>query len=177
MRRTPCLLQAVLLCLAGAAPGMAADASCQPVLDALGKLRATPYHMAMTDSGGATAALNGGKPEQSETISIDDKLYLRIHGKWRVTDNPMRAAPDAEDKDQDARQMSCAYLHDDDDDAVWAVHEQTEDDRSDGQVWIAKATGLVQRQETDQDAGGGAMGKSHLSVRLDYTDIQPPPGM
>ena len=68
-------------------------------------------------------------------------------------------------------------MHDEDDDAVWAVHEQTEDDRSEGQVWIAKATGLVQRQETDQDAGGGAMGKSHLSVRLDYTDIQPPPGM
>ena len=117
----------------------------------------------MTDSGGATAALNGGKPEQSETISIDDKLYLRIHGKWRVTDNPMRAAPDAEDKDQDARQMSCAYLHDDDDDAVWAVHEQTEDDR--------RRPGLDRQGHRPGPAPGdrpgcvAAPGKSHFSVR------------
>ena len=175
MRRTPILLHAALVILAGAGPAMAADPSCQPVLNALAKLRTVPYHMTMTETGGAAAALNGGKPDGGETISTGEKMYVRVGGEWHVTDNPMHDADDAEE--EEAQKLSCTFLREEGGDAVWAVRSQSEDDQSQGQIWIAKAAGLLQRQETDQDVGGGDMGKSHLSVRLDYTDVEPPPGM
>ena len=174
MRRTPPLLPALLISLAGAVPAMAGDAACQPVLDALAKLKTTPYHMtmSMTESGSAAGALDEGQPEGGETISIGEKMYVRVDGEWHVTDNPM-----GDDAEEDMSNLACTYLHDEGGDAVWAVSSQGEDDQSQSQIWIAKATGLLQRQETDQDTGDGDLGKSHLSIRIDYTDIKPPPGM
>lgn len=171
MRRSCLAAQVLLLSLAGAGSAMAADAACQPVLDALAKLKTTPYRMAMTESG-AASGLNGGAPRQSEMISTGDKLYLRKGDTWRSLPRP-----DLDQAEQDAasEDMSCSRLADDGGSAVYAVRSQTEDSQSSGQVWIAQATGLVQRQEIDQDVGG-EMGKSHLSVSIDYRDVKPPPG-
>ena len=40
-------------------------------------------------------------------------------------------------------------------------------------MWISKATGLPLREEMDTDTGG-VIGKSHRSMRYEYSDVKPP---
>jgi hypothetical protein len=48
------------------------------------------------------------------------------------------------------------------------MRRETENAKEDGQMWISKTTGGALRKEVDVDTGG-AMGKSHLSARCEYS--------
>jgi hypothetical protein len=53
------------------------------------------------------------------------------------------------------------------------MRRETENAKEDGQMWISKTTGRALRKEVDVDYGG-AMGKSHLSARYEYSNVKPP---
>ncbi|MFO1047252.1 MAG: hypothetical protein U1E52_05050 [Geminicoccaceae bacterium] len=168
MTRSWFMMVAAMASLAlGAGPAAAAVSdACQPVVDALTKLKKTPYHLFMTGSEGA----NAGQPKKMESISVGGKLYINAHGRWITSP----VGVDEADDDVLADLSDCKFLRDDADGALYAVHQKTEDFTSDGQIWIAKASGLPVRQEVDLDVGEGAVGKSHSSIRFDYTDVAPP---
>ena len=58
--------------------------------------------------------------------------------------------------------------------AVFSAHQKNGDFTTDAQIWISKSKGLVLREEEDMDVGGGASGKSHLSIRYEYSNVQAP---
>ena len=170
MTRIWCKVVATMASLARGAAAAAPGDACRPVIDALTKLKQTPYHLYMTKSGGAAAGSDNGQPRQAESISVGGKLYRNMHGKWRTS--PVGFDPASADDLSDIG--DCRFVRDDADGALDAVHQKTEDATSDGQIWIAKATGLRVRQEVDIDLGAGAEGKSHSTIRFDYTDVAPP---
>ena len=57
--------------------------------------------------------------------------------------------------------------------AVYQTHNESEEMKADARTWVAD--GLVLRQEEDMDAGEGM--KRHMSIRYDYTNVQPPAGV
>jgi hypothetical protein len=71
--------------------------------------------------------------------------------------------------------MTCHYLRDEsvngETAAVYSTHSETEDIKSDGQIWISKDRGLPLRHELDIEAGGS---KNHHSARYQYGNVQPP---
>ena len=52
--------------------------------------------------------------------------------------------------------------------AVYSVHEETPRSKSDSQIWISKAKGLLLRSEQDLCA------KMHISTRYEYGNVKPP---
>jgi hypothetical protein len=56
--------------------------------------------------------------------------------------------------------------------AVYAVHSENEDVKSDGTLWIS-GKGLPLREEVDTDVGDPA--KTHHSIRYEYGNVQAPP--
>jgi len=59
---------------------------------------------------------------------------------------------------------------------LYSGHDQLPDAKVDSQVWISKARGLPLKMEMDMDTGGAA-GKSHRTVRYEYSNVQPPAGV
>jgi len=156
-------------------PLMATDPTCQLLIDAGNKLYSVPVHLYKTE----TSAVTGGKPRQSESIFLNDKTYLMVSGKWRlspVSTQQLRAAR----KDVDTTGATCKRLGDDNVNGepalVFSLHQKTDDDIIDSKTWISKSRGLPLKSEMDLDVGGFA-GKSHSVTRYEYTNVQPPPGM
>src|SRR5271154_4191248 len=56
--------------------------------------------------------------------------------------------------------------------AVYAVHSENDDIKSDGTVWISRK-GLPLRQEMDIDVDDPS--KTHHSIRYEYGNVQAPP--
>lgn len=147
----------------------AADGSCRPVYDAMKKLRATPFHEYI-DRTAATDASDA--PTRMELISTGGRTYVNVRGKWRGGDADLGEV-------DDEGLANCSRLADDPaapGAAVYQATSHTEDDNVTGKVWIDQATGLPLRLEYAIDVGGSA-GKSHASVRFDYQDVTPPPGV
>jgi hypothetical protein len=59
---------------------------------------------------------------------------------------------------------------------LYSSQTETNDIKTDSQVWISKSRGLPLKMEQDADAGGAA-GKSHRVSRFEYTNVQAPPGV
>ena len=72
---------------------------------------------------------------------------------------------------------TCSYIRDESVNGqaavVYSEHSQTEDMKTDGQVWISRSKGLIVRQELDTDVGG-TLGKTHRSIRYEYDNVRPP---
>jgi hypothetical protein len=72
---------------------------------------------------------------------------------------------------------SCHYVRDEsvhgESAAIYSTHSESEHGKSDNQIWASKDRGLILRQETDLDTGR-TNGKSHLSVRYEYGNVQAP---
>ena len=164
---------ALSLMLMHAITSHAAGAGCQPTTDAMKKYAAVPSHLYIT----TIAQYNGDKPKSSEMISVGGVSYIEVGGKWirsKFTPEDMMN----EKKDPNAKvKNTCRYLRDESVNgeaaAVYSVHTETEDFRVDNQIWISKSGGLPLKQETDMDVGG-AMGKSHKSMRYEYNNVHPP---
>lgn len=151
-------------------------ASCKPVLDAVVKQRATSFHAYMT----LPATLPGAKPEQSEMIAAGGQDYILVNGHWKRSPMDQAAMVKQEQENiRDAKAYSCKRLRDESvggaPAVVYAAHSENEDTKSDAQVWVAKSTGLVLRNEVDLSTDGGA--PDHLSTRYEYTNVQVPAGV
>jgi hypothetical protein len=105
-------------------------------------------------------------------------IYITMKGKWEKS--PMSAAAmraQEEENWKTAKNVSCKYLRDESVNgqsaAVYSTHNENEDTKEDGQVWVSKSKGLLLRQEEDVEIGYGD--KRHHSIRYEYTNIQAPP--
>jgi hypothetical protein len=62
--------------------------------------------------------------------------------------------------------------------AVYSIHSENADQKSDGQVWISKTNGLILRKEFDIDLSDmgpyGEAQRDHYSVRYEHTNVRPP---
>ena len=152
------------------------EASCKTSLDAALKTAATPHH-AYT-----TTAMPGGKNQVAEAIAANGKNYVLVGGSWRAS--PMSVADLVKQEKENvdsAKVYTCKAIRDEavsgQATTVYQVRTETEGLKSDGQVWVAKGTGLVMRVEQDMDTGGDASSKMHMSTKYDYSNVKAPPGV
>jgi outer membrane lipoprotein-sorting protein len=165
-------ISTLLLILASlAAPYVAAADSCQLPFDALTKTVTTPSHSYANYT-------TNGKQTTTEIIYTQGKTFMRANGKWMNNPEGPKEVLDQIAEDRKHATTTCQVVREESVNGqpatVYTVHTKTEDSTSDGQMWIAKGTGLLLRQETDIDVGGGHLGKSHLSVRYEYDNVRPP---
>ncbi len=147
-------------------------AACQPVVDAERKGFSTPTHLYSTE--------NGGKGRSTETIFVDGATYVMRNGGWRKSPmTPKDLLAQLETNLKTATAFTCQPLPDESvaggAAAVYRSHMENQGVKSDAQIWISKSSGLVLKQEEDLDDGAG--GKRHLSLRYEYTNVQPPAGV
>jgi len=177
-RTVPCVVFFAALLLHGAAPARAAD-TCETIAAAAGKIWSLPVHIYMTE----TAAYRKNQPKTSESIytgGADGAIYVLVNGKWTrspVTTGQLKAGQD------DAREkagQSCRYLRDEavngEAASVYSTHHDGDGFKSDVTIWISKSRNVPLRSESDMDVGGAA-GKSHTSMRYDYSNVQAPAGV
>ncbi|MGO8817565.1 MAG: hypothetical protein ACLQVG_23205 [Terriglobia bacterium] len=167
--RSPVLMHAAIPLAAN--PGV--DSACQAVLDASEKLYATPFHMYSTQAG---ALVGNGKPTSSEMISTGGTDYVLYAGKWTTSSTAERKAM-SQGNQKNAKNMSCHYVRDElvngESAALYSTHEESAHGKTDSQNWVSKSKGLILRQEIDIDTGG-AKGKSHMTSRYEYSNVQAP---
>jgi hypothetical protein len=157
----------------------AADDGCKPVFEALDKAGVTASHMFST---GASESRKGA-PDNGEVIRMGGPagaVYVMDGGKWNRIKT---TAGEMLKMSQDSRNLTkhtCRYVRDEavngEAAAVYSAHSETEDTKIDMTIRISKSKGLPLREDVEMDVGG-AMGKSHKSVRYEYTNVRPPAGV
>jgi len=176
VNRCNAVLVAVLLCSAAflLSPAARAQGDCKIVRDALDKLTTVPSHAYETET---NPARPGSDARSVEMITTGGAIYITINGKWKKS--PLSAAAMQAQQDEnwkDAKNVSCKYLRDESvggqSAAVYKTHNENEDTKEDGQVWVSKSKGLLLREEQDVDLGSGD--KRHHSARYEYTNVQAP---
>lgn len=161
---------------------LAADPSCELVADATAKNFTIPTHIYSTE----TASYTGGRPRNSETIYLNDKAYVQVNGRWRVSPMSPKAMLEQlrearKEAKPDSRDIStCRFVRDEvingEAASLYSEHTENEVGKSDSRAWISKSRGLVLKLEQDMDLGGAA-GKSHRVSRYEYTNVQAPAGV
>lgn len=150
---------------AGANGGaFAEDDACKRIADAMAKQAVTPYHQYVT----ATATDKGGKSRESESINTVATHYLKVDGKWsaRPYDGKKNAADILERMSSD--KPTCSRVGEEVvDGQATTLYRAHNPGMLDNQIWISASTGLPLRQVADT-------GLSHMVMRNDYTDVQPP---
>ncbi len=161
-----------------ASSAFAADPACKFLADANTKIYSIPTHIYMTE----TAAYTGGKTRTSELIYLNNKTYLEVGGKWQISPQTpaQMAATRKETEADEEKTMTCRLVRDEavngEAAALYTAHQQNPDVKSDSQIWISKSKGVPLKLEMDMDVGGAA-GKSHRTMRYEYTNVQAPAGL
>jgi hypothetical protein len=175
-RRLVLIVASIAALVPHAAQAQKDVASCKPVLDAVVKLQTTSYHAYTTLAG----TLAGGKPSQHEFIAAGGQTYVQFGSTWKRS--PMDQAAMAKQEQENIRNtkvLSCHRLREESAGGVPAVvyaeHGESEDSKSDGQVWVATGTGLVLRTETEVTMTDGS-GTDHTVTRFEYRNVQAPTG-
>ncbi len=156
----------------------AADSTCKYLADANAKIYTIPTHLYQTE----TAAYTGGKPRNSELIYLNNKTYVQVNGKWRVSPVTQKDMEDLRKKTEAESlvNITCRVVRDEavkgEAATLYSSHQQTPDETTDSQIWISKARGVPLKLEMDMNVGGGA-GKSHRSMSYEYTNVQAPAGV
>jgi outer membrane lipoprotein-sorting protein len=145
----------------------AADSGCKPTSEANAKILSIPTHLYMTDTA-------GGKTRSSETIYLNNKTYFQVNSGWKATPLTDQAKKETAALDPAA---TCRVVRDEavngEAATVYSIHRQTADDKSDSQMWVSKSRGVPLKLEMDIDVGGTA-GKSHRTIRYEYTNVKAP---
>lgn len=163
----------LLMVMAFVTPSPAAD-SCDPVFNAMTKAATTPSHRYSTHS---VPSPNGNKITNVETIYLQNKIYIRISGKWMESpQSPSEMLQQQQENRKDSK-PTCLFVRNEsvngESAALYSLRSQNEDSKEDGQIWISTHTGLTLREEVDMDTGD-SQGKSHASVRYEYGNVKPP---
>lgn len=146
-------------------------ASCQPVFDARAKQLRTPTHVYASQT-------TTGRPErQIETINIDNVAYVNLGGKWKTSPETPKETSDRETQNiRDAKVVLCKRLGDTSVNGVaatmYGLHYDTGFSEGDGQMWIARGSGLPLKSENTIKVDEGET--MHLSTRYEYTGVRRP---
>jgi hypothetical protein len=149
-----------------------AQAGCKPLFDAIDKLTTLAHHAYSTQKS------DEGKERTSETILIGNVIYVQVNNKWRKSPmTPEELRQQEKENRESAKNVSCKHVRDDsvggEPAEVYSAHNENDTDIYDSQIWLSKRTGLVLREELDMDTGG-EHGKSHSSVRYEYSNVSAP---
>ena len=176
MNRSLSSLCAVLCGLLLAASALTWADDCQLVHDATIKVLTTPNHVYTTQ----TADFLQGKTRQGEIIHINGAMYVNINGKWTRSRMTAQDLVEQERENWQTSKVTCQHLRDEsvngEGAALYSVHTVSEDRTTDAQVWVSKSKGVPLREELDMNVGGAA-GKSHMTLRYDYANVQAPAGV
>src|SRR5579871_4975706 len=157
---------------------LAADPACQPVIDADLKLYTIPVHIFMTK----TAGYNGGATTSSENIYVNNTTYLMINGKWRKSPaSPQKMLEVRKEALASNTNTTCRRVREEavngEPAVVYSGVTVSPEDKVESTTWISKARGVPLKTEMDTDVGGGKAGKSHTTVRYEYSNVKPPAGV
>jgi hypothetical protein len=176
VNRCNSILVAALVCSAAffISPAARAQGDCKPVHDAIDKMSTVSSHAYETES---NPARTGTGVTNHEVIRTGGTVYVLMNGKWKKS--PMSSADmraQEEENWKNAKNVSCKHLRDEsvkgESAAVYSTHNENEDSKEDGQVWVSKSKGLPLREEQDVDLGSGD--KQHMSTRYEYNNVQAP---
>lgn len=176
-RRLVAAVGALALCVG--VPLRAQSAECTSSFAASSKLYDKPFHAYTIDSAQTDARLHGGQPMISESIWTGTVDYILVRGKWMTS--PLDLAEMRKTlKDASTKvKATCSHVRDEsvngEPAAVWRIHSVSELDTSDTDEWISRSSGLLLKSDVHQDVGG-ALGKSHIVSRYEYTNVRPPAG-
>ncbi len=155
-------------------PAARAQGDCKLVHDAIDKLSTVSNHAYEAES---NPARPGTGVTNHEVIRTGGTIYVIMNGKWKKS--PMSSADmraQEEENWKNAKNVSCKHLRDEsvkgESAAVYSTHNENEDSKEDGQIWVSKSKGLPLREEQDVDLGSGD--KHHMSIRYEYTNVQAP---
>ncbi len=176
MSRFNCFLHtvaAVLAVCSFSASALAADNTCQTLLDTRLKLFSVPSHSYTVES------LPGGRSKTSEAIFTNGAIYVLMKGKWvhsRMTPQDMLKQEDENIRDS---KYTCRHVRDEmvngEAATLYVGHSENDGVKSDAQTWISKSKGLPLKTEEDLDTGDGD--KRHISIRYEYGNVRPPTGV
>jgi hypothetical protein len=148
------------------------DGACQVVTDASEKIFTMPFHFyfAVTGADGTTTTM--------ESIYVGGAVYSLVRGEWfRMPVSSMDMKELTEGTLKNVKNVSCHVLRDESVNGksatVYSFHSETERGIHDGQVWISKSKGVLLREGVDAQKPGQS-GRGHLSMRLDYNNVQAP---
>lgn len=172
-----CLLYVFALLTAGSI--LAADPTCKSLADANAKIYTIPTHIYMTETAGSA----GGTVRTRELIYLNNKTYVQVRGKWRASPVTQKDMEDIRKKSEadSLNKMTCRAVRDEavngEPAVLYRTHQQDEDQTTiDSQIWISKSRGVPLKLEMDMNVGGIA-GKSHRTMRYEYTNVRPPAGI
>ena len=175
MPRAPLALVSLFYLAVASVAGAQVPPGCGPLFTANDKLAETPYHAVTTTS-------LAGRPQTSETVSVGEATYVLTQGQWTRSPTTPKARLAAEREElRKAKSYTCTLIGDETVDGVAATHYRTQlqsaTSVSNTDVWIAKATGLPLKRETDLTRGGGTGLALHNAQRFDYANIRVPPSV
>ena len=179
-RRPPTgyLICAVILSASaiGNRAAIAADASCKPVFDAITRLVKTPNHQFLIQSSDAP----GSTPQAGEMIFTGKTTYILHDGKWQTSSITPEETLKQDEENRKNSKTSCRAVRDESVEGVsatvYTLHSESEVGKSDGLIWISKASALPLRQKIDL-AMNGITEKNHVETRFVYSGVEPPAGM
>ena len=153
------------------------SAACKPLLDANTKEISTPHHAYSTEKSSANAA----QTTSGEMITTATGSFLLYKGKWmKGLMTPQENIAQMQENLRNTKVYECKKLPDASVDSVattvYSAHSENDMAKTDTQLWVDKSTGLILREEIDMYADEGG-GKRHISMKFDYTNVQPPPGV
>jgi hypothetical protein len=162
-----------MMVMAFAGPSLAAD-SCDLVFNAMTKAATTPSHRYSTHT---MPSPNGNKTTEAETIYLQNKIYIRTSGKWMEShESPSEMLQQLQENRNDSK-PTCQFVRNEsvnnESAALYSLRSENEDVKEDGQIWISTHSGLTLREEVDMDTGDSE-GKSHISIRYEYSNVKPP---
>ena len=163
-------VMALILCTT--LPAYAAD-SCQLVFDAMNKVVTTPSHSYTTH----TRASSSGKPQLSETVFVNGKVFIQANGKWITGHVTPQEILDQQKENRAQSKIACQFVRNDmvgaEAAAVYSMHIDNNGEKEDAQIWISKSTGLPLRDEREVEAASRRE-KEHRSTRFEYQNIRAP---
>ena len=148
---------------------------CKIVRDAISKSTTVPSHAYETET---NPARPGTGATSHETIRTEDTIYVMMSGKWRKSPlTPAQLRAQEEENWKNAKNVSCKHVGDESVNgqsaAVYSTHNESEDTKEDGQVWVSKSKGLPLREEQDVDLGSGD--KHPCPFATSTPTFRPPP--
>ena len=166
----------VLLAVGIPAAAHAADDTCKVLFDADRKMLVTAHHSYSTRL--SPDKKQSRADEAIYTGGLNGAVYILVSGKWQRSGmGPEDALKQKEENIRNTK-ASCHYVRDEavngDSAAMYSIHTESEDDKSDGSIWISKSRGMPVREEIDM---GGSPDKMHMVVRYDYSNVRAPDGV
>lgn len=179
---------AVTMVWLGAAPALAMDPACQPLVHSEMSMANTPVHISMTETetvsktlSRAAASIGMGGTKKSEEISTGKAIYIKHGEKWidmQMSFAEMSKLGDPNDPEvKKAREdKRCKTLPDETvAGQAAAVYSEHNPSGIDTKIWISKRTHLPLKSEITNKATAPALSTFTVAT-YDYNNVRAPVG-